>query len=135
MPFCCLAHPGDADVALRLSVWLREGELTAMVVKVLGSEVVDVGECHDVFEERVPADREVHGAVKRSFLLGVEVLVEVGDRPLEQRVNLSGSRHSAAADGSQIVDDVKWSGCRIQDCREAPTGAVGKASEQVDQWQ
>ena len=40
-----------------------DGELSVVVVEVLGGEVVDVSECHDGLEEWVPADREVHGAV------------------------------------------------------------------------
>ena len=68
-------------------------------------------------------------------MLGVEVLVEAGDGPLEQRVDLSWGKHGATADGPQVVDDVKRSGRRVQDCGEAPTGTVGEASEEVDQGQ
>ena len=71
---------------------------------------------------------------RSSFVLCVEVLVGAGDGSLEQRVDLSWGENSAAG-GPQVVDDVEWSACRVQDGSETLTGAVGEAAEEVDQGQ
>ena len=72
-------HPGDAELALRLSVWIKEGELTAVVVEVLGPEVVDVEHPHRGCEVGVPVGRHVHAQCQSVLGLGGQAMAQRAD--------------------------------------------------------
>ena len=73
---------------LRLGLWLREGELTPVVIEVLGPEVVDVQHAHCWCEVGVPAGRHVHAQC--------QVARRLGSKATAERTDAGGSRRNTA---------------------------------------
>ena len=55
-----------------------------MMIEVLCSVVVNVGQRHGVFEVRIPAHREMHGSAKAGFVLAPKFAMQPVDDPLQQ---------------------------------------------------
>src|SRR5664279_1974453 len=107
-----ILHPPQVPQELRLPAQLRsaEGEVTAVVLEVLGRVPIDVCQGHVCLEVGIPGGRVAHSPRHLRVTLPIQMTQQLGDHPIEPPSHPRVPEQPWPCDGTEVVDDVERPG-------------------------